>query len=299
MQLPSSLRLRIPYSVALSSPKASSSAAPSAAVDDDWPMYSLFLFNNFMLEFVGTMVLVYSCMYVPTSDADSLAQLVPAVAIAAVMLNLKDHSYFCPDASPITTLVLLSAGAYTRKNDGTVWGQLTSTWSQIPDVAVRFLGQIIAYVVAYLTIFGPNIHVFSKVPPPELLVEELSLFNEGLATAVECMAMAFVLTPLLMPPANDKNGYTTYAAKVDIDPPSNSRLAFAAASLALIHWMLERLFRTTMNPFIYYMHCQVLGQEHCSDAHFLAVAGYQIAGVVAACVYAYAFIPKPGKLRSL
>ena len=292
------LRLRVPYMFVSrddSGDSKNDDKNPNAYGDFSF----LYLFNNFCLEFVAAMVLVYSCMYVPLLTSDPMAQYVPAIAIMAVIMNLKDHSYFCPDGSPMTTVVLLASGAYTRKNDGFIFsdkGQIYSTlWY---DVLVRLLGQIMAYIVAHLSIFGPNIHQFDKVPVTELLPQNLSLFNETLATFVECVAIAFVIMPLLIP-KDSASGYTTYAAKVDITPPKNTTLALAAASLALIHYVLERIFRTTMNPFIFYMHCYTMGEEACSTSHLTGVMACQIVGLLVACLYCWSFIPPPQTLNKV
>jgi hypothetical protein len=316
------LRLRVPY-MFLSKGEEKGEDGGRAGDDSDnkskaYGEFSVvYLFNNFCLEFVATMLLVYSCMYVPhaaveadhnnlanatasghaTAAFDPLAQWVPAIAIVAMMLCLKDHSYFCPDGSSMTTIVLLAAGAYTRKNDGYILsdnGQIYNTlWY---DVIARLLGQILAYIVAHLTIFGPNIHTFDSVPIHELLPRDISIFNETLATFIECVAMGFIIMPLLVPAVS---GYKTYAAKVDIAPPKNKKLALAAVSLAVIHYTLERIFRTTMHPFIFYMHCYTMDEEACSDTHLYTVMACQGVGLLAACAYCWSFIPPPQTLKSV
>ena len=115
------------------------------------------------------------------------------------------------------------------------------------------------------------------------------IFNEMIATTIEAMASAFVIIPLL------RSASTVYtnavAAKEDATPPSNKDLFNAATSLGILHFVLERLFRATMNPVLFGMQCILMGEHECPSDHMWSVIVAQLGGITIACAYVYTFIP--------
>ena len=85
----------------------------------------------------------------------------------------------------------------------------------------------------------------------------------------------------------------TFAAKTDIDPPSNKNLFSAAVTLAIVQFVLERLFRATMNPFGYILQCKIMSEEVCDDNQLQWVIICQLLGLLAAGVYVYMYLPPP------
>ena len=276
----------------------------------------LALLNNAFIEFLATTVLLYSAIYVPHFLNDPVAQLIPGVAIVAVMMALKDRMYFCPDGSFMITFTLLCAGAYTRANGGTTWrerliSQLEATKSQVPDVLIRIFGQLAACYLVYKVIVLKFREQLSDVPLHQVwehgntthvdLHVDVLCMNEFISTAIEYIAASFCIMPLLRPykAENDKsnpNYKETFASKTDTQPPSNKNLFNAAISMAIMHVVLERLFRTTMNPFVFYMHCEIMGHD-CLFNDYWTVYVAQLGGLAVAGLYSYCYLP-PAKVLS-
>jgi glycerol uptake facilitator-like aquaporin len=279
------------------------------------------LLNNAFIEFLATTVLLYSVVYVPHFVNDPLAQLVPGAAIVAVMMTLKDRMYFCPDGSFMVTFTLLCAGAYTGPNKGGTWAeriasQLRATRDQMPDVVIRIIGQLAACYFVYTVVVmqfrdelaGVPVHqlwdgaMHGNSTHPDLHIGVLSA-NEFISTAIECIAASFCIMPLLRPYKEDNdainpNYSVTFASKTDTQPPENKNLFNAAVCLGLMHIVLERLFRTTMNPFVFFMHCEIMGHE-CAFGDYYPVYLAQFGGLLTAGVYTYHYLPPPKALRSI
>jgi hypothetical protein len=68
----------------------------------------------------------------------------------------------------------------------------------------------------------------------------------------------------------------------------------ASFSLASIHYVLERLFRTTMNPFVTLMYARV---KNTAPSGF-AIGG-QLIGLGLACLFSYVNIPTKEKLAHI
>ena len=262
--------------------------------------------NNMFVECLASMIICFGAIYVPHFTADPLAQLVTSVSIVAIMMNLKDRTYFCPDATPVVTLMLLAAGAYTGKNDGTISAQWKATLEKKWDVLARLLGQMIGAIIIICAILNPQIDTFQSQafltmntthglePKKDVVFEQFLphanvIINEMIATTIEAIASAFVIIPLL------RSASTVYtnavAAKEDATPPSNKDLFSAATSLGILHFVLERLFRATMNPVLFGMQCTLLGEHECPSDHMWYVIMAQLGGIAIASAYVYTFIP--------
>ena len=264
------------------------------------------LVNNAFIEFLASTILLYSAIYVPHFPDDPLAQLIPGVAIVAVMMTLKDRTYFCPDGSFMVTFVLLCAGAYTKANKGTtvrekLYAQFRAT--QKYDVLIRWFGQFMACVMVYCMMVVWRRDDLVTAPFHQHLGKSVLFVNEFLATAIECIATSFCIMPLLTPYVADqkKNNpkySVTFASKEDTKPPANKNLFSAAISLAVLHIVLDRLFRTTMNPFVFYMHCEIMGSG-CLFNDYSWVYLAQGAGLLVAGLYSYNYLPPDRVLKSI
>jgi hypothetical protein len=285
---------------------------------------ALALLNNAFIEFLATTVLLYSTIYVPHFMDDPLAQLIPGLAIVAMMMTLKDRMYFCPDGSFMITLTLLCAGAYTRATEGKTWrerisSQWGATYGQLPDVMVRIVGQMAACYLVYNVMVVKFRQDMGSVPYHQIwkhgnsthhtdLNVDILCMNEFISTAIEYIAASFCIMPLLRPymdkrdsntqTVKDENIIVTFSSKTDTAPPTNKNLFNAAISIAIMHVVLDRLFRTTMNPFVFYMHCEIMGQD-CLFGDYWTVYVAQLGGLAVAGLYSYCYLPKPEVLSAI
>ena len=136
----------------------------------------------------------------------------------------------------MVTIVLLAGGAYTPSSSKTDWA----------DVCSRLIGQAVGFgLVCAVMLSEDNDKNLLEPSLPEYTAPFYAhAINQGLATTIECIATAFAILPLLK--ANDDgNGFK---AKSEAEPPTNKNLWFAAVSLGLVHYVLERGFRANMNP---------------------------------------------------
>ena len=269
------------------------SAAFEAAADDPAPPNCCLqttrdLLDNAVIEFVATVIGLYGAIYTPHTDNDPLAQLIPGLAILVVFVGLKDQAYFCPDGSFMVTTVLLWAGAYTDAKGVT----------NRADVGVRWAAQALAFVVVYFALVRPHLGTLSGATFTQHLGGEMLHFNEFVATFIECTATAFCVMPLLVPIAATKASSRKFPAKTESVPPTAASVFLAGMSLAIVHMVMERLFRATMNPFAYAMHCEILSPSSlCSQTQFWTVCCTQLCALAAACAYAYMYMPPPKVLR--
>jgi hypothetical protein len=275
------------------------------------------LFDNAFVEFLATIMSLYSCIYVPHIPNDSIAQFYPALAIITIYMTLKDHSYFPPDGSIMVTFILLCGGAYTDKNDGTKLDQLAKTrWA---DVFVRFFGQILAFVLVYTMVVVPNAAELTGTVMEQNLASNVVYTNEFLATVIEGIGVAFCIMPLLKPfddiedktdkyadvrdgqdngrKEADKWDLDTFPSKAETRAPSTNHLFMMSLSVAILHIVLERLFSSTMNPFVYAMHCDIQATHSSASSHacdsgkFWSVCFTQLGGLLVAGLYCYLYIP--------
>ncbi len=248
------------------------------------------LLNHFIIELLASLLLMYSCVYVPEDANDFMKQYVGSITICAVMLTIKDKAYFCPDGTPMATAVMAASGAYTDKNGQTDWA----------DIGVRVCGQLVGWLVICFAVVVPNQQLFAFSVPAFVLqvdaTKRVSLstwfvvFNEFIATTIECIAISFMVMPLLNSyQAVDKvEGFKS--KEESAQPPKNKDLWFACMSLALLHYILERLFRSTMNPFIFLMH-RFAANSFDDGMLVVTVVVVQGVGLAVACVYCSFMLP--------
>jgi hypothetical protein len=243
------------------------------------------LLNHFIIEFLASVILMYSSVYVPEDGADFMKQYVSSLSIFVVILVIKDKAYFCPDGTPMTTAVLAASGAYTDKNKKTDW----------VDICVRVAGQLIGWAVVCFVIVGTNKPLFAysslayKHQDAELGLWFM-VFNEFVSTFLECVSISFMIMPLLNSYAIVDNS-DGFQSKQEAMPPNNIDLGFASAALAVLHYVLERLFRTTMNPFVFVMHCYITNCEFNSTTLTGAIVMVQVLSLGFACTYCYFQLP--------
>jgi hypothetical protein len=286
----------------------------------NWNTEILRLVGHLIIELMASFVLMYSSVYVPEDGSDYMKQYVSSFSILAVMLTIKDQAYFCPDGTPMVTIVLAASGAYTDKDGKTDW----------VDIVVRLFGQVVGWAVVCFGIAGSNRSLFSYGVPefkhitggtdmtPVALGMWFTVLNEFPATFIECVAISFMVMPLLrcystggvtegfkskgeaVQPSNKQlsvsaaslstGGVTEgFKSKGEAVPPSNKQLLFSAASLAVLHYVLERVFRTCMNPLVFFMYSYA--KNHYDGGMLAAVIGSQICALICACVYCRFLLP--------
>ena len=200
------------------------------------------------LEMLASVIVSYSAIYIPLSESDHLRQYVGAICIFTVVMTLKDSQYFCPDSTPLATLMLWAATLYTDiKGD-------TRTY----DIIARVIGQLLGWglVFAIAATNKDNLKTYTAIPSfdtnstdPLRSTEGVHAVQEGLGTLLECIAITFAIIPLMSPyPLDNSENNEGIESKLEAEPPSMGRLALVALSLASIHYTLERLFQATMNP---------------------------------------------------
>ena len=259
------------------------------------------LANYFILELVASVLLLFSCLYVPEFENDFLKQYVSSLTITAVIMTMKDKRYFCPDGTFMVSTIMLFSGAYDVGNT-----------RNYVEYSVRIFGQFVGFVIVItgFVLFNKDITkngimtftyistntTLSNTFRPELRANNritLELFG----TFIEAISVSFALMPLLKvpPEINDDTRFTT---KSESHPPKNKDLWYAAVGLGLIHYVLERVFRVTMNPFVTFLYLSTGGLEGGTDFVWGSVAS-QCVGLFLACMYCRYFKPSATVLRSL
>jgi glycerol uptake facilitator-like aquaporin len=187
-------------------PSAFSSAAQEAA-GVFFPRWRT-LVDNFVVEFMASLfvtLLTFLCW--PHTMQDVL-QFVPALALGLVLICLKDEDYFFPDTSPTVTFVLWILGGYT--------------WTH---VVARMAGQLLGSLVALW------ICLYTHLPPLNYRDHHtlsITFVMETIGTALEHMAVVYVVLPLL-PPAHSKQHNSDTAA------PQATQTAMATPMAAMRH----------------------------------------------------------------
>ena len=190
------------------------------------------LLNHFIVEFLASVVLMYSSVYVPEEGGDFMKQYVSSISIFIVILAVKDKEYFCPDGTPMTTAVLAASGAYTDKSKKTDW----------VDIFVRVSGQLVGWIVVCFVTVGLNKGLFAygvpaythKVGTADVqLGLRFMVFNELIATFVECVAISYMIMPLLNSYA-EVDSAAGFQSKQEAMPPNNNDLWFASACSAAL-----------------------------------------------------------------
>ena len=184
---------------------------------------------------MASTLLLYSVIYISENQQnDFFKQYVTSLTITALMLTLKDVNYICPDGNPTVTIILLAGGAYTPSGNKPDWA----------DVSSRLLGQAVGFGLVYAVMLSGDNNLLKPSLPEYTAPFYAHVINQGLATTIECVATAFAILPLLKASV-DGSGFN---AKSQAAVPTNKNLWFAAVSLGLIHYVLERGFRASMNP---------------------------------------------------
>ena len=253
------------------------------------------LTNFFILELAASMLLMFSCLYVPEVEHDFLKQYVSSFTITAVIMAMKDGRYFCPDGTIMVSTVMLFSGAYDENNK-----------RNYVEYAVRVFGQVVGFVIIVAGFVLTNADIlkngiieFNYTPTNTADPFHYALHTENrvtfefFGTFIECISVSFALMPLLRVDSVN-NVDTRYTAKSESLPPKNKDLWFAATSLGLIHYVLERVFRVTMNPFVVFMYSLAAGRNIVWE-NIMA----QCAGLFAACLYCHLFRPSHTVLRFL
>ena len=224
--------------------------------------------KHVVLEALASALVTYAAVYVPEAPTDYLKQYVGSICILAIVTALKDSHYFFPDATPMTTAVLWAATLYTDE------GKKTADWAEIGR---RVFGQLVGYGVAF-AVAAANKDALQQA---DLLVYAASdgahAFNEGLGTLIEGVAIAYATIPLLSPYTNEPG----IQSKAEANPPPAGQLWPVAASLAVIHYALERVFQGTMNPLTTVLQYYLQGRLAVVYGPVIA----QLAGLALACLY--------------
>ena len=257
--------------------------------------------NCFILELVASVLLLFSSLYVPEFENDFLKQYVSSLTITAVIMTMKDKRYFCPDGTFMVSTIMLFSGAYDVGDDRNyveysvrVFGQLSGFVIVIAGF-VLFNKDITKNGIMTFTYISTNTNI-SNTFHPELHVNNriaLELFG----TFIEAISVSFALMPLLKV-TSEKNDDGRYTTKSESLPPKNKDVWFAAASLGLIHYVLERVFRVTMNPFVTVLYIATGGLAGGPD-YFWGCLAAQFVGLFFECMYCHYFKPSPTVLSSL
>ena len=184
--------------------------------------------DNVFIEFLAALFIIVSEVMFGQHGSDPWTQLIPAVAIAGVMMCLKDGDCFFPDATPTVTLLLWSIGGY-------------DSWIQ---PCARITGQCIAAGVA--------IAICREVERDEHAASSgrshaaIFLF-EMLSTVIEHMGAIYLFIPML-PMAGQ--GRVRAKHHHETEAPALHEVMHAALAFAGIHWALRLSFMSEMNPLV-------------------------------------------------
>ena len=246
-----------------------------------------------VLEMLASIVVTYSAIYIPLSEHDDLKQYVSSICIFAVVITLRDAHYFCPDCTPLATLILWVAGLYTDINNQTKW----------MDIVARIAGQLVGWGVVFGMVSSNryNLDHYAAIPTfnpnsTDAILSSRAIHgvNEGIGTMVECIAIALTTIPLTNPyPVEHATGNNNMESKSEAEPPKLGKMALVGLALAVIHYTLERLFQASMNPLTTLIHMYVKGEWESSS-----IVG-QLVGAVLAGVYVYLCQPTRSTLLKL
>lgn len=245
--------------------------------------------QHLVLEMMASILVTYSVVYMPESGLDYLKQYVGSLTIFAVIVTMKDAYLFFPDATPMTTVVLYAASLYTLENGATDWA----------DIAGRLVGQGLGCGVVFGLVYANKDAVLEHsliasrngtVPlyNGDALVHSL---NEGIATMLEGAAIAFATIPLV----GVYESMEGIQSKSEMIPPSGRALCIVGLSLGLIHYVLERLFQTTMSPLATMLQYSLRGEWHGVWQPVLA----QLGGLALACAYVHWCSPSKKTLEKV
>ena len=156
--------------------------------------------------------------------------------------------------------------------------------------------QLVGIVLVFAGFVLPNETLYKHAPiefgfvsrdnlTVEASKDSMSVANRVLfelfATSVECVAVPYALVPLLRQPNDPK----VIPSKATSAAPRRKDLWFAAVGLGLLHYILQRVCRTTMNPFTTAMHAVAVGAD--KEVYFRFFG--QLVGWIFACVWCASF----------
>jgi hypothetical protein len=224
------------------------------------------------------------------SGDNQALQFVPALVLGLVLLCLKDEDYFFPDASHTVTLVVWAIGGY-------------HTWSQ---PCARLLGQTVGLAVSWWICSTATLpHIVIHVQHPLSIVFALELIG----TALEHMAVVYVILPLLPPDSSHGSNFKFPKVKAkshqDSAAPSNESVMHAAITFTGVHFCLWRAFNVEMNPsitlliaYIRQMQSETLPSNDHSAAPWthatMAIWG-QVVGITVCILYTILYVPRESK----
>ena len=102
-----------------------------------------------LIEFLASLFLVFSTIYVPDKESDILKQYVSSAAIIAVMVGFKDRRYFFPDGTVMVSAVLVCSGVYNARNG-----------FHVAEISMRLVGQIAGFLVIFFGVAYVNPTMF-------------------------------------------------------------------------------------------------------------------------------------------
>ena len=186
------------------------------------------ILDNVLIEFLAALFIIIAEIMFGEHGADPWTQVIPAVAIAGVMMSLKDGDSFFPDATPTVTVLMWSVGAY-------------DSWIQ---PCARIAGQCLAAGVA--------IGLCRNVPDvPASEASERShaaiFLFEMFSTVIEHMGAVYLFVPML-----PMLGQGRVRAKHhhETEPPALHEVMHSGLAFAGIHWALRLSFKSEMNPLV-------------------------------------------------
>jgi hypothetical protein len=187
------------------------------------------------------------------------------------------------------TLILWAATLYTDERGTTKWG----------DILSRVIGQLIGWgwVFGMATANKANIIQYAEIPHHHSPIW-LHAINEGISTMIECIAIAFAVIPIMAPYKKTTSSGNLIQSKSESYPPSNATLAATALSLAVIHYVLERTFQSTMNPFNTIIQVYMQAEKQAPENWWTPIVS-QILGVIIACIYVNMYKPSTHTLNML
>jgi len=244
--------------------------------------------DNVLIEFLASLFIIMAeIMYADWTDP--WTQLIPAVAICAAMICLKDGDCFFPDATPSVTLLMWSAGAYDN------------SWIQ---PCARITGQCVAGGVAIAmwrnldhSTTGSLSHHLEHVLPFKRSHSSLFLF-EMLSTAIEHMAAIYLFIPML---PMISQGKVRAKHHHETEAPELNEVMHAALAFAGIHWSLRLSFLGEMNPLATVVRACILWHGEETGEELLLMLWSETVGVLIAMVYiANYYAPRKyqGKFKS-
>jgi len=252
--------------------------------------------DNCVIEFLAVLfVNLVTIMCWDFSGDNQALQFVPALVLGLVLLCLKDEDYFFPDASHTVTLVVWALGGY-------------HTWTQ---PCARLVGQTVGLAVSFWICSAATLpHIVIHVQHPLGIVFAL----EVIGTALEHMAVVYVILPLLPPESAHGSNFKFPKVKAkshqDTSAPSNKSVMHAAITFTGVHYCLWRSFNVEMNPAITLLiayvrqiqSTEVSGHIKADNdvqpgpwTHATMAIWGQVVGVLVCIVYTVLYIPRETK----